>query len=540
MELFMKHILITSLLAMGLLIQTATAQQPESQQKLLTERIQRITDRSEFRHAIFGIEFYSLDTGKPLYTLNAEKLFIPGSTTKLLTEGTALELLGRDFRFHTRVYRTGSITANGTLEGDLVLVASGDPNLSGRIRDDDTLAFENEDHSYDADPGTRAVPGDPLLVIRKLAQQVANAHIKKIRGRVRIDVSLFPEGERELGTGVVISPVVINDNLIDVTIGPGPTAGSPVVLQQSPLTSYATFVNKALTGKSDSKPDIHWDLDVPSPDGSHTVTVTGSFPAGKPAVLYSYAVPVPSRFAQVVFVEALREKGVQVELGSPGEKTTQAFVVHLGRGRELADSFTPDRVVAEHVSPMLKEEVKVTLKVSQNLHASMTPMILEATLPPGDNSKTGFDLERDFLGRAGLDLTGASQGDGAGGNAHFSPEFMVSYLAFMAKQKDYSDFYNSLPILGRDGTLFDIQPTSPAAGNVHAKTGTFGVYDPLNRRLLVTAKGLAGYMTTASGQHLAFAIYVNNVSVTPESSEVKRIVGQAMGEIAAAAYETVR
>ncbi len=47
-------------------------------------------------------------------------------------------------------------------------------------------------------------------------------------------------------------------------------------------------------------------------------------------------------------------------------------------------------------------------------------------------------------------------------------------------------------------------------------------------------------MTTGSGQHLAFAIYVNNVSVAPESAEVKRIVGQAMGEIAAAAYETVR
>src|SRR5712664_2492863 len=131
----MKRIPVIFLLVIGLLAQTVTAQQPtETQQSLLTERIQRIMDRPEFRHAIFGIEFSSLDTGKPLYTLNAEKLFIPGSTTKLLTEGTALELLGGDFRFHTRVYRTGSITANGTLEGDLVLVASGDSNLSARIR----------------------------------------------------------------------------------------------------------------------------------------------------------------------------------------------------------------------------------------------------------------------------------------------------------------------------------------------------------------------------------------------------------------------
>src|ERR1700682_2541619 len=65
----------------------------------LAQRIERITSRPEFRHALWGIEFYSLDTRQPLYTLNADKLFTPASTTKLLTEGTALGLLGADYRF---------------------------------------------------------------------------------------------------------------------------------------------------------------------------------------------------------------------------------------------------------------------------------------------------------------------------------------------------------------------------------------------------------------------------------------------------------
>jgi PBP4 family serine-type D-alanyl-D-alanine carboxypeptidase len=525
----MKRILALSLLVIGLFVLPVTAQ-PTATQQSLAERIQKIMDRPEFRHAIFGIEFFSLDSGKPLYTLNADKLFVPASTTKLLTEGTALELLGGDFRFHTRVYRTGPISSDGTLDGDLVLVASGDPNLSARVRPDGTLAFENEDHSYDGDPATRAVPGDPLLIIRKLAQQIADAHIKRISGHVIIDISLFPEGQRELGTGVVMSPIVINDNIVDVTVSPGASEGAPVVFQQSPVTSYVTFVNKATTGKPDSKREIEWSSIVRNPDGSQTVTITGNFPANKPAILYKYSVPVPSRFAEVVLVEALREKGIQMELSGPNEK--RDF-------KALAAFYTPDRAIAEHVSAPMKEEVKVTLKVSQNLHASMTPMILAAMLGPKDGSKNGFDLEREFLQRAGLDLTGAAQGDGAGGNAHFTPEFMVSYLAFMAKQKDYADFFNALPILGRDGTLFDIQPDSSAAGKVHAKTGTFGAYDPLNRRLLVTAKGLAGYMTTAGGQHVAFAIYINNVSVLPDSDDVKRIAGQTVGEIAAVAYESV-
>src|SRR5262249_58550593 len=113
----------------------------------------------EFHNGLFEIKFYWVHGGKTLCELNADKLFKPASTTKLLTIGTALQTLGADYRFHTCVYRTGPIK-NGKLEGDLVLVASGDPNLSGRIQPDGTLAFTNEDHSYDGDPNTKAVDGD--------------------------------------------------------------------------------------------------------------------------------------------------------------------------------------------------------------------------------------------------------------------------------------------------------------------------------------------------------------------------------------------
>src|SRR5437016_4733074 len=257
-EAFRILAICASFILVGLSRRLVSAQFPPA----LEQRIKKIMSRPEFAHSRFGIEFYSLDTGKVLYELNSQQLFVPASTTKLLTEGTALELLGGDFRFHTRVYRTGSVTADGVLDGNLVLVAGGDPNLSARVQPDGTLAFENEDHSYDGDPATRAVPGDPLLIIRKLARQVADAHIKRIGGHVFIDASLFPEGQRELGTGVVMSPIVINDNLVDVTFSPGATEGAPVVFQQSPATSYVTFINKATTGRSDSNPEIRWSSDI--------------------------------------------------------------------------------------------------------------------------------------------------------------------------------------------------------------------------------------------------------------------------------------
>lgn len=101
--------------------------------KTFAEAVQQVVSRPVYRHGWFGLEVYSLDTGKPVFALNGDKLFIPGSTTKLFTEGAALKLLGADYRFHTPLYRTGRVR-NGTLKGDLIVVGSGDPNISDRVQ----------------------------------------------------------------------------------------------------------------------------------------------------------------------------------------------------------------------------------------------------------------------------------------------------------------------------------------------------------------------------------------------------------------------
>jgi len=499
----------------------------------LAERIRQITSRPEFKHATFGIEFYSLDRQKPSFAINPEQLFTPASTTKLLTEGTALALLGADYRFYTRVYRTGPLDPDGVVHGDLILVGSGDPNLSGRIQADGTLAFENEDHCYGGSVDTRAVPGDPLAVLREMAHQVAARSVKRVGGQVRVDATLFPEGDAELGTGAVISPIMVNDNIIDVTVSPGAAAGQPARLQISPTTAFAQFINQATTGTADSKPEIKFAKDSVVPDGTHTVTVTGSMPLGKPSILFNYNVPQPGRFAEITFTEALAAEGVRVAGGGDASRAAPDF-------KELAALYVPANLVAEHVSPPLAEEIKVTLKVSQNLHAGSVPYLLGAVLAKDtlNPAQAGFDRERDWLTRAGLDLSQASQGDGAGGSEadFFTPDFMVHYLAYMASRPDFPVFLRALPTLGRDGTLWNIQVSSAAAGQVHAKTGTFTAENLLDHNLMVTGKGLAGYFTTPAGEHMAFAVYANRVAVPLEDDSATRIVGQALGEIAAAGY----
>ena len=494
----------------------------------LADRIQKVMNRPEFAHANFGIEFYSLETGKVIYSMNANKLFVPASTTKTLTEGTILAQLGADYRFHTSIYSTGSIDKKGTLKGDLILVASGDPNLSNRIQPDGTLAFVDEDHAY----GGPAVAGDPLAVIKQVAKDIAAKGIKKIEGRVLVDASLFPDGGKEGGTGVVVSSIVVNDNVIDLVATPGAKAGDSVFLAVSPKTAYATFVNHLSTSVAGAKPEIQDPVTVTNPDGSVTVTLAGSLPAASHPFTAPYAVPSPTNFAQTVLSESLVSAGIQIKAprnaGAPDFKTLSRYYV-------------PDYQVAEHVSPPLSEEIKVTLKVSQNLHASMGPYLLGTLVAkdPVDPVHSGFKIERAFLQAANLDLSGASQGDGEGGDWAdlFSPDFIAHYLAYWSTRPDFPVYFKALPVLGKDGTLAKIQVNNPGAGHVFAKTGTFGSEDKLNGKMMLNGKGLAGYVITASGQKLAFAAYVNHVSLAPDPDAAQEVGGQALGEIAAAAYD---
>lgn len=490
--------------------------------------VEEVTHRPPFEHSFFGIEVYSLDTHKVVFSFNGDKFFTPGSTAKLLTEGTALQVLGPDYRFHTRIYRTGEILG-GELKGDLVLVASGDPNLSNRVQTNDTLAFTDEDHSYSGHDA-RLVAGDPALVIKQFAAQIKSAGIRKVQGRVLVDVSLFPEGDRELPSGTVISPISVNDNLIEVILTSGPTPGAPTEMTYySPKVPYIRFVNKVVTGADGSLPA---DIDAHTDSGTaevQTVTLTGTLSPAQSPYIFSYAVSSPSRFAAALLLQSLEDRGIEVEY--PGRRTA---TVTSGQKR----FYIPVNLVAEHVSAPLAQEVTLTLKVSQNLHASMAPYILGAlaNAAPGDAESAGFTVEHDLLSKAGLDLGAASQADGAGGAAYFTPCFMTSYLAYMSQQKDFAIFKAALPVLGRDGTLVNILRDSPAAGYVFAKTGTLVDADLLNKRFLVLGKGLAGYTTSPAGEHLAFALYVNYAPVPGEADQANLIAGTALGEIAAAAH----
>ncbi len=493
------------------------------------ETLDALMAKAEARHAIAAGEVYDLDTHKVLYAHNSEQYMEAASNTKLLTMGTSLALFGPDFRFTTPVYRTGPIDPSGTLHGDVVLVASGDPNLSQRVQPNGTLAFTNADHEDAGFPDAAVVPGDPLLVLRELARQVAQSGVKRIDGRVAVDAALFSAQGIELEASTTLTPIVVNDNLVDIMMVPGAKPGDPVSISVSPQTPYVTFVNKMTTGAEGSEFLAGQD-DVAKSDGSRTVTLNGTIPPRRP-MLQVYAVADPVRFAQSAFAMALKDAGVAIDT-APNEKPFSHD--------EAAPSYVAANRIAEHVSPPLSEDVKVTLKVSQNTHAAMQIPLwaVYAGHAQADFMKAGFGQERAVIQKAGLDLNAAAQQDGDGSASFYTPDFMVHWLAWISRQSWYAAFHRALPVLGVDGTIYNVQTTSPAKGKVFAKTGTTGPTDLLNDRILMT-KALSGYTTTRKGRHVAFSFSVNRLpgrfSLYPEK-DVYTFAGELLGQMATSTY----
>ena len=107
----------------------------------LRAAIDSMADAPEFSNAHWGILIVDPERGDTLYSRNAGKLFMPASNMKILTSATALAQLGPDYRFKTTFAARGSV-ADGTLDGDLVVIGRGDPSVSDHMlqRRDDSAA----------------------------------------------------------------------------------------------------------------------------------------------------------------------------------------------------------------------------------------------------------------------------------------------------------------------------------------------------------------------------------------------------------------
>jgi D-alanyl-D-alanine carboxypeptidase/D-alanyl-D-alanine-endopeptidase (penicillin-binding protein 4) len=487
-------------------------------------KVREVMDSAKYKQAHWGLLAVDLKTGDVKYELNSSKLFAPASTTKCFSVACALDAFGADHRFETPIVRRGEVNDKGELVGQLILIASGDLTLGGRTTDSGEIAFTNGDHTY-ASGGTESelTPQDPLAGLNDLASQVAKAGIKRVVGDVLIDDRLFDRAEGSGSGPGKLLPIYVNDNVIDFTIEPT-EPGQPAKVSWRPQSAAVRVEAHVHTVPAKSKHGTEI-----RDYGAGRIHLFGSIPADSKPVLRVHEVADPISHARTLLIEALQRAGIVMDV--------PALADHPHGLLPPRDETLKLPQVAKHVSPPFSENARLILKVSHNLHASTLPLLVAAK----HNERTlaqGLRRQHDFLKKAGVEVDTISFGGGAGGSRadYTTPAATVQLLRYMATRPDFEAYRRALPRLGIDGTLAkSVGAESPAKDKVHAKTGTLYWDNTMNSSSLMTSKALAGYMTTAKGDTLAFALFVNNAPL--RNGLTTTTAGKDLGRICELLFE---
>ena len=385
----------------------------------------------QYEHGRWLISARDIDTGETLIDLDADKMAEPGSAVKSYSVGAAWLEWGPDHRIVTPVKRTGEIV-DGTVKGDLVLVGKGDITMGGRTKPDGTVDFANLDHN-DANPlpGATLTPEDPLAGLDALAAQVKQAGINTVSGQVVVDDRLF---QSELGEEP-ITPIIINQNIIDFTTTPG-QVGAMATIEMRPQVSPWVVTSEVETVAAGGKTAIK----VTAPEEGHVV-LSGTITADSAPALKVYAFKDPSTFARTAFIEALARAGVTVG----GDPVATNSTVSLG------DLAAVDALpsVAELQSLPLDQDATYVMKVSYN-RGAQTMVCLLAVAAGSTTCDKGLLKAAQLWQEAGLDTTSASLKDGSGLDGNLvTPANQTALQMIMAKRPDAARSAGGAPHPGR-------------------------------------------------------------------------------------------
>lgn len=451
----------------------STPQPSATPAEALRTRIATLLDDAETAAGSWGVEVRSLATDDLLFASNAHRLLMPASTLKTLTLAVTAERLGWDFTYETRAYPLGTI-ANGVLDGDVVVVGGGDPS------------FNDWDGS-----GTE--------VFRSWANRLKERGIQTIGGRIIGVDNVFDDDG--LGAGwmwddmaedysAAASGLQLNEGTAQVLVRPGTSVGEPAVLALKPSHSRVPLVNGVTTAAAGTPTTLSVGAFARMPGASIKGAIaidaapqTRVVTVGNPTLYFANAV-------RTTFIES----GIDV-LGGAADADDLT---------EMPD-VSPVATPIVHRSPPLSSLAERLMQLSDNLYAETFLRTLGRTESTEGSATAGIDVVKKTLASWGIAPSELVMADGSGLSRYdlVTPHTLVAVLTHVYRDDRLRGaFTATLPVAGRPGMLGRRMVGTKAEGNVQAKTGSF-----------TNARALAGFVRTAGGEPLVFAVMANNYGV---------------------------
>lgn len=437
--------------------------------------------------ATFSFSVKDIESGMVLYSYDAGRQVTPASVMKIITTATALEILGKDYRYPTSLEYDGQITGN-ILHGNLYIKGSGDPTLG-------SSHFASDRNSYTPDQNT---------FIPQWVSALQKAGIEKIEGAVIADESIFDtEGTslkwlgEDLGSyyGTGSYGLSVFDNLYKLFLKTGPTGSKPKIKGCEPdITPAIHFHNylKAAAVVSDSS------FITGAPLISERY-LYGIIPANREWYTLKGDIPDPALFLAGYLTGQLKKAGISIS-GAPSCYRIESENSKWNEGKK--------KTLITTYSPPLKEIIRITNGVSHNLFADALLKTIGLQYKPRTGEAIssfdcGIKVLQNHWRENGTDITSLWMYDGSGLAMadKVSATFVTDILTYMADSSNVSEAYiNSFPKAGMEGSVRNFLKGTALQGKARIKSGSMS-----------RVKGYAGYVSQGEKRY-AIAIFVNNYS----------------------------
>lgn len=461
-------------------IQTYRAQERDSREipvlSSIDKAITKLVSDPSLKNASVSFYVYDASNITEVASYNSDQSLVTASTMKVVTTATALEVLGSWHKFTTKLSYDGYLDTNCTLHGNLYIEGGGDPTLGSKYFEDENFMLNWVD-------------------------AIADLGIHHIEGKVIGDASYFSDeyvpatwGWGDMGNyyGSGVSGLSIYDNTITFTFDAGPENNDSTFIScYEPYTPDIRIDNRVLAGNT-SKDEAYI---YGGPYDPYRL-IKGRIPKGARGFEVKGAMHDPAYIAAFELETLLFKHGITT--------SSSASTVRIDRLNGELD--TAQRTsFFEHESPSVSRIVYWTNLISNNLFAEHLLKHIGVAEHHDGSVFSGTAGVYDYWTKKGLDMTGFYMNDGSGlsrANA-VSAKHLVQILTAMRSSKYFDSFYSSLPTCGKTGTLKNYGKGSKIYDNLRAKSGT-----------MTRVKSFAGYVTSANGKELVFAVIVNNYNCT--------------------------